>query len=343
FYIPVFLFAPFFGRVIDNNDRKHLIIFASVMETCFGLLLYASLALHALVLPISFASVFGISTFGFLISTSRGSLIPLTVEKNEITTANSLQQLTTQSTMIFGYLLGGTLYFLLRTGGVVLLDIGAFIASASILSTLKVTSPAAERRRRSLDGVRYIFGNKLYAETTILLAISNFTAAGMTFLPLIMSYDVFHTGRLGYVAVLVTVGVGTMAGNYLCTRIDVRRRTGLLLITANLLDGFFYLFFGTSNRLPVDIVLAFLIGITEGVAAVPFIALLQSKIPAERLGSVLSAMSMFLLAGASASLLSSGFFVDLFGVRNVYIIFASLLLAVSLAGAAMKDLRGASY
>jgi len=344
FYIPVFLFSPFFGSVADNNDRKKLLFTSLIAEFALCTALYLSVSLNFFVLPASYISVFLISTFGVLVSISRGSLIPLTVSREELTVANSLQQTTTQLTMIFGNLLGGFLFVILRTPGILLLILIAFLISAAVISSMKVQSPKATGgKRRSLDGLKYVFRKRLFAELTVILSILNFTAAAMLFLPVLMSYNVFHTGKEGFAWILVALGAGTISGNFLCTKINARKRTGLLIISANLFDALLYFLFAQNSIFYLALPIAAAVGLVEGTAMVPFVSLVQSKTPAERLGSVLGGMNMVLLGGGSLSMISSGFLVSVFGVRNVYIIFAALLLAISLVGLGMKELRQAAY
>ncbi len=345
FYIPIFLFAPLFGRIVDNNDRRRLLVVSTLMEVFFGILLYLAVKENFLVLPLSFALVFVISAFGLMVSICRSSSIPLTVSRDELTAANSLQQTTSQFSRIFGYAAGGVLFIVLgETSGLVLLVVISFIISASVFSLMRFESPVAEGRgRRSADGLKYIKGNRLFLQITVFLTIVNFTGAGMLFLPAIMSSRIFLTGETGYASILLVLAVGSIAGNYLVTVFRVRDRVGSIMILSVMANGILYIMFAYSPGIIAALAVTLVIGVVEGISAVPFVALLQARTPPERMGSVLAGISMLLLGGASLSMVLSGELVVLMGVQRVYVLFAALLLAVSLLGANMKELRQASY
>ncbi len=345
FYVPIFLFAPYFGRIVDNNDRKKLMILATLLEVVSGLALYFSILMGTAVLPMAFVCVFAISTFGLLVSVCRSSVIPVLVSENELATANSLQQTTSQLSRIFGYALGLAGFVLIRdTAGIVLVVVAAFLASVLFFAFMRFVSPIAHgRSRRSADGLKYIAGNRLFLEISIFLTVANFTGAGMIFLPAIMSNDILGAGNAGFALILVALAAGTIAGNYVVTLVKVRRIVGKIMILSIAANAALYVAFAFSAYISYAIAVTFIIGIVEGISSVPFIALLQAKTPPERMGSVLAGMSMLLLGGGSVSMVLSGGLVETLGVQRVYIIFAILLAAVAALGSTVKGLREASY
>lgn len=345
FYVPIFLFAPYFGRVVDNNDRRKLMIFATLLEVVSGVVLYLSIVRGVAVLPMAFICVFVISTFGLLVSVCRSSVIPVLVSENELATANSLQQTTSQLSRIFGYAAGLAGFVLIReTAGLVVVVVSALLASVVFFAFMRFASPiAAGRSRRSADGLKYIAGNRLFLEISIFLTVANFTGAGMIFLPAIMSNDILGAGNTGFALILVALAAGTIAGNFLVTMVNVRRMVGRIMILSIAANAALYAAFAFSTYIEFAIPVTFVIGIVEGISSVPFIALLQAKTPPERMGSVLAGMSMLLLGGGSISMIVSGELVEILGVQYVYILFAILLAAIAAAGTTVKGLREASY
>lgn len=345
FYIPIFLFAPLFGRIVDNNDRRALMIAASLLEVVLGFFLYFALRMNFMVLPVSFFSVFLISTFGLIVSIGRSSSVPLTVSKDELASANSLQQTTTQLSRIVGYAAGGVLFVLVgEAPGIVLLVVAMFIASAAIFSTMDFVSPIAPgKSRRSADGLRYIAHNRLFRDIAFFLMVVNFTGAGMIFLPAVMSSEVFGTGSTGFALILFVLAAGTMAGNFLVTLLGARDKVGKIMIYSIAANAVLYILFAYAGSLVNALAVTVVIGLVEGVSSVPFVALLQARTPPERMGSVIAGVSMLLLGGASLSMILSGGLVMLLGVRYVYVMFALLLVCMTIVGANMKTLREASY
>jgi MFS family permease len=344
YYIPNFIFAPYFGKIVDTHSRKKVMITATLLQFAFAVMLYASVVLKFMVLDFSFISVFAIATFGMLVSISRSSSIPLAVPKEALTAANSLQQATTQLTRVLGYAAGGVLLLLISIKGIIAIEIVIFLISSLILSMMKIrNNPESSRRKSGLDGFRYIRNERLFFEIVVFLSIVNFTGAGMTVLPAIMSRTVFRSGSSLFVSILVALAIGTIAGNYIVTRFRVGLIAGKILIAANLIDALLYVLFAYSPTPLFATAAAAGIGFVEGISIVPFVTLIQAKTPNDRLGGVLAALSMILLGSASLSMISSGFLVSLVGVRTVYILFALVMVIMSVVAINMKELRNASY
>ncbi len=344
YYLPTFLFSPLFGRIADGYDRKHVMVVATLAEMVSAVLLYLSITFNVLVLQVSMAAVFSISAFGYLVSISRSSSIPLIVPKEELTAANSLQQATTQLTRIFGYLAGGLLLLLISIRGIVLLEVAVFIVSTLLLGGMNLSGQKRDRAKRGgFDGLRFIRNDRLILEASIFLSLVNFTGAAMVVLPAILVRTVFHSGAGIYAAILVFLAAGTVAGNYIVTKLNPGSRVGKILIVSNAVDAFLYILFAYSGNEYLAIVVSVVIGFVEGLSIVPFVTMVQSKTPNERLGSVFAALSLILLGSASLSLMASGFLVVLFGVQGVYLLFAAMILVTCVAATNMKELRNASY
>lgn len=344
FYMPVFIFAPVIGSVIDMSERRRVIVSASLAEMAVGSILFYSITYHFLEIIMVVACIFSIATFGLVVSVARTSTIPLVVSRDDITSANSLQQTSTQMARIVGYSVGGVLLLLLRVQGIVLVDVAAFAVSAAILSRLHVVSHAGEARKRSVfDGLRYIRHNSLFLGLIIYLAVSNFTGASMLFLPAIMSQKIFHAGSGGYASILIMLAAGTIAGGYAASFYEVRKRAGKIIIECILVSAFLFVAFAYAGTLAIALVVTAGLGILEGFAAVPFAAMLQSRAPHEIIGSVLASVSMILMIGASASMISGGFIVEFLGVQNVYLLYALLLIAISVVAWGIRVIREAEY
>ncbi len=344
YYAPTFLFAPVFGKIADGYNRKKVMIAATLSEMTFAILLYFSITFDVFVLQTSFIAVFSIASFGFLVSISRSSSIPLTVPKDELTAANSLQQATTQLTRIFGFLAGGALLLLLGIRGIALIEVAVFLTSALMFGGMNLSGQKRSTKKRSgFDGLRYIRSDRLILEIAIFLSVVNFTGAGMIVLPAIMAKVVFRSGPGIFASILVFLAAGTVAGNYIVTKFNPGSRVGKILIISNTVDAFLYILFAYSGNALLAVAVSVVIGFVEGISIVPFVTLIQARTPNERLGSVLAALSLLLLGSASLSMMASGLLVDVMGVQGVYLFFALLMLVTCAAATNMKELRNASY
>lgn len=135
-HLPLFLFGPVAGVVVDRLSRRRVMIAADVARAglALGFLLanrYASLALIYVV----GASLFSVSAF--FNAAKRASIPNLVNGTEELLAANSLSASTTAATIAVGSALGGVLATALGRDTVFVLNALTFLASAGMIRRIR--------------------------------------------------------------------------------------------------------------------------------------------------------------------------------------------------------------
>jgi MFS family permease len=134
-HVPLFLFGPLAGVVVDRQDRRRVMIVADVARAilALGFLLANHLASLPLIYTVG-ASLFAVSSF---FNAAKRAAIPNIVRNAEqLLTANSLSASTTAATIAIGSALGGVVATFLSREIVFILNAATFLASAGMIRRL---------------------------------------------------------------------------------------------------------------------------------------------------------------------------------------------------------------
>jgi MFS family permease len=270
-HLPLFLFGPVAGVVVDRIDRRRVMIAADLVRAvlALGFLLAYKFSSLALVYAVG-ASLFSVSAF---FNAAKRATIPVIADgTDELLTTNSLSASTTAATIAIGSALGGLVATFVGREVVFIINAATFIASA--LMIWRINLPARTERmsvradeptllRRSvLDfraGLRYVRREPVLAAVFVVAAgwgLGNGVARAL--------YSVFGA-RLGIEAaqglvarpqdfgisvLFVAMGLGGVLGAPLARRFNARSETlGARMGRSLLFDGCGLVLFSFMPRL----------------------------------------------------------------------------------------------
>ncbi|MBC7911432.1 MAG: MFS transporter [Pyrinomonadaceae bacterium] len=131
-HLPLFLFGPLAGVVVDRTDRRRVMIAADVMRAILALGFLLANTMSALpVVYIVGASLFAVSAF--FNAAKRATLPNLVRGAEELLLANSLSASTTAATIAVGSALGGIAATFLGRNFVFVLNAATFLLSAILI------------------------------------------------------------------------------------------------------------------------------------------------------------------------------------------------------------------
>jgi MFS family permease len=135
-HLPLFIFGPFAGVVVDRVNRRRVMIAADVARAvlALGFLLASRLSSLAVIYAVG-AALFSVSAF---FNAAKRASIPNLVEgTDELLSANSLSASTTAATIAVGSALGGVVATALGRDAVFFLNALTFIASAEMIRRIR--------------------------------------------------------------------------------------------------------------------------------------------------------------------------------------------------------------
>ena len=354
--IPAVTMALYAGHVIDNSEKKRLLLLTS----------YAYIFLISLfILPaffnfslLNFTNkqvtyfIYGVIFFTGILRAFLGpvvsSMVPKTVPKENLPNAITLNQATFLTASVAGHALGGFLIALIEIKGTLLVIISALcIASLFFWQVKKHPSEIKVKNNSVLDsmleGMRYIFKTK-----TILGAVSLDLFAvlfgGIVALIPIFASDILKVGSQGFGLLNAATDIGSMCVILFLSVSPLRRNQGKILLFAVAGFGVCIILFAFSRIFWLSFILLIISGMLDGISVVVRHTILQLKTPDEIRGRVLSANSIFINSSNELGQFESGIMAKAFGVIPSVVIGGSLTILVTLiVGTQAKELREMEY
>ncbi|WP_408006658.1 MFS transporter [Pseudalkalibacillus sp. A8] len=299
--IPRVLFMILGGAVADRFNKNVIMFLSDILRALVALALVVWLLLGDVTIWsfVMFALVFGILDAFFW--PANGGLLPSLIDKRQLTRANSVIQMTSQSSFIVGPMLAGAI-----------IALGSYVLSFSITAVLLVIASIAilliriEKKEETSDykslsnllfsikeGISYVKQSVFLCSLLLFAVFINLFMVG----PLQMGLPLFVKNVIGgnsldFSYLEGSFAGGMLAGSFLVGILNIRKKRGLVVIFAVLGSGLFFALFSFTEVLWKSLVLIALLGSTFSVINIPIIAAIQSVVKQEMIGRVMSLLSM---------------------------------------------------
>ncbi|GGP16336.1 MFS transporter [Oceanobacillus neutriphilus] len=339
FTVPTIIIEPLAGVAADRFDRKKIMVFSDFFTGSIMLIIAVLMINDSLTLPLLYALLVCSAASMALFNPSANSSIPLLVEEEQLTKANSLNQLSTQGSNILGPALSGILIGLVGNIGFLLIISGvAFIISAITESWIKVPSVISREKEgkqsfasEMLDGFQYVVEDKALLFLVIVGGIIiNFFLAPLTIFFTYMSDNVFDVGASGLGFINSILAVGAMCGS-LMIMFNVFKDKYRMAVAGLLLEGIALLIMGIALNYYATVAAAGLLGLGVCFASVGLNTMYQTMIPKEMMGRVLSLVSMMLGASVPLGQLFGSLIIEHYSMAVVLMTFGVIVSISSLS------------
>lgn len=336
--VPMLIAAPFGGVVADRVNKRFLLIVtqtsAAAMSLLIGLLiLFDMIAFwHLLVISLITGIIFSFNM------PARQALVPQLVPQHKLMNAISLQLAGMNATRILAPAIAGALIAPFGVGLVYMLTFAMFVLAVASefhlpqhgMKAVRDAKPLRRALREDLgEGFKYIWHNPLIRSLMLLgLAFPLFGFPLQQMLP-VFAKDVFDVGPSGLGILSVSTGIGGLIGALAAANMDRIPRKGLLMFIGGIWMGGMYVAFTQSPGFIPALVFLGLGNIGGMIFQTTNNTVIQSSIPAELRGRVMSVMMM------SFGLMPLGVLpvtqaADHFGARTAVAISSGLLVVMML-------------
>jgi MFS family permease len=331
--LPVLLFTLYAGVVADRMDKRRIIVVAQAASLVFALAL-AILTdtghitfgwILLLVMLLGTANAFEIPT--------RQSFFVDLVGKQDLTNAIALNSAAFNLTRIIGPAVAG---FLIGTVGIAAafyLNAVSYLAVIAGLLLIRLPPFRAPERVSTViehmrEGFAWIRTNRLPRTLVWLIAASSVLAFPYVMLLPVFARDILQVGAPGLGALLSASGAGALAGGIALAAIGSRVRRGPLLLGASVAFAALVAAFALSQSFTLSLVLLAAAGFAMILNNATVNALLQSLVPDELRGRVMSVYVFMFLGMAPLGSLQAGALARWLGAPIALALGASALLVV---------------
>jgi MFS family permease len=331
--VPVLLFAPFAGTLVDRLPRVGVMVAADLFR-----------AVLALALIIAAGNVFAVYAIAFCLSVgavlftpAANSTVPALVKDHELVAANSGIWTAAVLSQIALAPVAGVLYAAFGAGPAFVVNAVSFLVSAAVLAGLRLpAAPAPTQRRRffadAVAGMTLLATDRLLRALGVGQLLAALSAGATSALLVVFARDHLAVPPSGYGLLLGAIGVGAVLGPFLLTRLIGDPRRPAFVFGPYVLRGLVDLVLATFTALPIALAALVVYGLGTSSGAVTFNSLLQAHTPEHSRGRVFAGFDMLWQLGRLASLLIGGLLAAAIGIQAVYYLGGALLLLAAVVG-----------
>jgi MFS family permease len=330
--LPIFVFTPLAGHLIDRVDRRKLMILVDVIRA--GACLLPLLARTPQLLPFAYLGVILISIGSAYFEPAAQAALPNIVKPEELGPANVLMGSTWGTMLAAGAGIGGLVTATFGRDVSFVVDAASFLLSAIVLLRMR-TAFSEERGEHHeqpplLESIRETFRYaRAHPRVLALLTTKGGygIAAGVVAMLSVFGKEVFKAGALGIGFLFAARGLGALVGPFLVRFIARTEETQYrAIVFCVLLFGAGYTALALSPTLTFGLVSIFLAHLGGGSSWQISTYGLQRETPDFIRGRVFAADYGFVTLTMSLSSLLTGIAADRFGPVHATIATASAAL-----------------
>ena len=283
------------GVLLDRVDRRKLIVVSEIINAALMLALAGAILVSEVRLWQILAVAFFAGLVAGLVSPATKALTLDLVGRERLLSATAANHTVMSTTGIVAPLLAGTVVSNFEIGWAYVIMGGMSLLSAVTLLLIGAVPRVGESRGSPLqdlkEGVRYVFTSPTIRALLFLALVGDVFGMGHEIMLPVMARDVLHIGPSG-LGFLIAAGMagGAVSALVLASVGDIKRKGRLLVIGYG---GFavFLLLFTVSRSFPLSMVLLAMGWATWMAYETSLGTLLQTVVPNELRGRVLSAYS----------------------------------------------------
>ena len=218
--LPIFLFTPHAGHLIDRMDRRKLMIAVDLLRTVACLL--PLLARTPAMLPFAYAGVILISIGSAYFEPASQAALPNIVSREELGPANVLMGSTWGTMLAVGAAIGGAVTMRFGRDASFLVDALSFLVSAAMLGSMRARFSEEREAHHEhpplVESVRETFRYaKAHPRVLALLTCKGGygTGAGVVAMLSVFGREVFRAGAWGIGLLFAARGLGALVGPFL--------------------------------------------------------------------------------------------------------------------------------
>lgn len=362
--LPNILISPISGYICDKYNRKMVILLADSFAATMSLFILVYINLFEFNFGLICAFVFISSLANTFDTNAYQASITTLVDREELKTANGLNQVIDSISTIFSPILAGVLYSAIGLKGIIIIDLISFIISMMIFMPIDKknfsgTVIQMSREKGILKGFRFIFSQKSLLLLLIYFSLTNFLFNISSALIEPFSLSVGSTVELGIIK--SCGGIGILCGGLLASVYQFKISPSKIICMGSLWEGIALLLMGVSSSVffvsAGRLLFTIIVPIKNTIAG----TLWMKKTPQELQGRVYAARAMIAKSLMPVSYLLVGPLVDvwmpewihskksflpreIFGMeaieyRSVFMIISVVVIVVTLGISMSKTLK----
>ena len=354
--IPAVSTALYAGHVIDNSEKKRLLLICNyayvflisllAIPAFFGhqFLHFSNLQISYFIYAVIFFTGFCRAFIGPIVP----SMIPKIVSRDQLPNAITLNQGTFLTASVFGHALGGFLIHWIDISGTILVVVGLMLFSSLFFWQLNQhpsenTDVKMGVVKSMKEGIAYIYKTKEILGALCLDMFAVLFGGAVAMIP-VFATDILKVGAEGFGLLNAASDLGSMCIILTLAFFPLTKNQGKILLVAVAGFGLCIIGFGLSKLYWLSFSLLVFSGMLDGISVVIRGTIVQLKTPDYIRGRVLSVNSIFIMSSNEMGQFESGVAAKLLGVVRSVVFGGTMTVLISLLVASkVPKLRKMNY
>lgn len=345
--IPVFVLSLFGGVLADRLNKRNILI-ATQIAFMFLAFLLAVMTQFKIITPVQIMIIALCNGVVMAFDApSRQSIVVELVGKEYLFNAIALNSVAFNSSRIIGPAFAGILIAAIGMSGCFYVNGISFLAVIVALIMIKINkkkniNPNNTAWRDVCDGLKFVRNNRTILILIIMVGIVSLFGIAYVILMPIFANDVLKVGVKGLGMLMSSSGIGALIAALILARLENFRHKGRFLIISSFVFSVSLILFSLSKIYLLSLITLIFIGGSSVAAIATINTLLQTNVPDEFRGRVMSVFMLTfagmmpfgnLIAGVLAHFLGVSISVMINGI-----ICAALFLIINIAYPEIKDI-----
>lgn len=333
-FLPLFFSTPITGLVADRFDRRWIARITVALQLACALILALVTLDDAMTLPILYAVAVALGFARAFAGPAFSALAPNLVPKDSLPTAIALSSISWQVGTIVGPPIGGYAYAQISPAAPYLLATGLFALALVAMFTIGPVPRtnmvgSTHPLRRIVDGLTYVWQNKMVLGTITLDLFAVFLAGTNALLP-IYAASILKVGPQGLSMLVAAPAVGAALVAIIFSFKPLKNNVGPMMLLAVLIYGTATVVFGLSTWLPLSLAALGIAGAADMFSVYIRQSLIQLYTPDEMRGRVGAVSQLTISASNELGEAESGFLAAALGPVGAVIVGGGGAIAVTI-------------
>lgn len=316
--LPILLFSLFGGVLADRFDRRKLLLTTQTLAMIEAFIMAGLIWSGQIQVWQIYALAFGLGMINAVDNPSRQAFVVELVGKEDLPNAIALNATIFNLARVVGPAVAAALLATVGVGSAYFINGLTFIAVIVMLLAIRVPTRTTRATQRSMadnlrEGLAYI-----RSDPPTLALIGMVAIVGLFGLPYSTLMPAFadralHTGVQGYGALLTASGIGALISALSLASLSSLRNKGRLLTLGDMIFPLMLMAFSFTRWMPLALGLLMLVGSFLVMRATVSNILLQTTVPDELRGRVMSVYTMMFLGMTPFGSFQAGWVAEHFG------------------------------
>lgn len=332
--VPVILFAPVAGVVIDRLPRKAVLVVSDLTRAVLVLALLLTTELWQMYAIIALLTV--ASTF---FNPAVNATLPTLLDAEDLLAANSVSWSTGRFVQIIGSALAAGVIAIVGTDAAFIFNAGTFLVSALFLLLLPVppgrSVPAQGWNDFIIDareGFQFARQDRFVSRLLIVQALASLSVGATSALLVVLAQEHYRLPPSGFGTFILAIGVGALFGPFLLAMLTRDVGHPRWLFGPYVIRGIGDILMAVNTAVPVAWLLLFIYGLNTSSGMVVYQTWVQRQVPDAVRGRVFTWLDVVWNVMKIVSLGLGAWLAERAGVEVVYYLGGSLLFTSGLIG-----------